>query len=131
MNALWFFPVIFLCFICIVSITMSSSSIIISSPMSNPSLILPSMFFISHIAVFIPGSPIWVFLNIFCLYLTRAIFTLAFFKNKFIYLFIFDCVRSSLLRMGFLSSCHERGLLFVAVHRPLIKVASLVAEHRL
>ena len=29
------------------------------------------------------------------------------------------------------SSCGERGLLFVAVHRLLIAVASLVAEHRL
>ena len=30
-----------------------------------------------------------------------------------------------------LSSCGERGLLFVAVHRLLIAVASPVAEHRL
>ena len=30
-----------------------------------------------------------------------------------------------------LSSCGERGLLFVAVHGPLIVVASLVAEHGL
>ena len=29
------------------------------------------------------------------------------------------------------SSCSERGLLFVAVHRLLIAVASLVAEHGL
>ena len=29
------------------------------------------------------------------------------------------------------SSCVERGLLFIAVHRPPIAVASLVAEHRL
>ena len=29
------------------------------------------------------------------------------------------------------SSCSERGLLFVVVHRPLIVVASLVVEHRL
>ena len=32
----------------------------------------------------------------------------------FIYLF-FGCIGSSLLRVGFLSSCGERGLLFVAV----------------
>ena len=38
---------------------------------------------------------------------------------------------SSLLRMGFLFICGQWGLLFVAVHRPLIKVASLVAEHGL
>ena len=29
------------------------------------------------------------------------------------------------------SSCGEQGLLFIAVHEPLIAVASLVAEHRL
>ena len=29
------------------------------------------------------------------------------------------------------SSCGERGLLFIAVRRLLIAVASLVAEHRL
>ena len=33
--------------------------------------------------------------------------------------------------MGFFSSFGERGLLFVAVHRLLIVVASLVAEHGL
>ena len=30
-----------------------------------------------------------------------------------------------------LSSCGEQGLLFIAVHRLLIAVASLVVEHRL
>ena len=50
----------------------------------------------------------------------------------FIYLFIFGCVGSLLLHAGFLfSSCSERGLLFVAVHRPLIAVASFVVEHGL
>ena len=49
---------------------------------------------------------------------------------KFIYLFIFGCVGSSLLRAGFLS-CDEQGLLFVAVCRLLVAVASLVAEHGL
>ena len=29
------------------------------------------------------------------------------------------------------SSCGERGILFTAVHRLLVAVASLVAEHRL
>ena len=48
----------------------------------------------------------------------------------FIY-FIFGCIGSSLLRTGFLSSCGERGLLFVAVHGLLIAVASLVVEHGL
>ena len=47
------------------------------------------------------------------------------------YLFIFGCIGSSLLQAGFLSSCGERGLLFFAVRRLLIAVASLVVEHRL
>ena len=58
-------------------------------------------------------------------------FTIFLFVCLFINLFIFGCVGSSLLHTGFLFSCSERGLLFFAVHRPLIKVASLVAEHRL
>ena len=56
--------------------------------------------------------------------------TFFFFFNLFIYLFIFGCVGSSLLCVGF-SSCGERGLLFIAVHRLLVAVASLVAEHGL
>ena len=58
-----------------------------------------------------------------------------FFLNSsivFIYLFIYlGCVVSLLLCKGFLSSCGERGLLFVVVHELLIAVASLVAEHGL
>ena len=50
---------------------------------------------------------------------------------KFIYLFIFGCIGSSLLCAGFLSSCGEQGLLFVAVHGLLIVVAPLVVEHEL
>ena len=52
-----------------------------------------------------------------------------FFFNKFIYLFLAAlglccCTRA-------FSSCSEQGLLFVTVHRLLIAVASLVAEHGL
>ena len=43
--------------------------------------------------------------------------------NLFIYLFIFGCIGSSLLRVGF-SSCGEQGLLFVAVRGLLIAVPS-------
>ena len=52
-----------------------------------------------------------------------------FFNIYFIYLF--------LVALGIrccawaFSSCSEQGLLFVAVHRLLIAVASLAAEHRL
>ena len=42
-----------------------------------------------------------------------------------------DCIGSLLLHGGFLSSCGERELLIVAVHRLLIVVASLVVEHGL
>ena len=48
-----------------------------------------------------------------------------FLQNKFIYLFIFGCVGSSLLRAGFHSSCSEQGILFVVVRGLLIAVASL------
>ena len=48
----------------------------------------------------------------------------------FVYLFIYGCVGSPLLRAGFLS-CGERGLLFVVVRGLLIAVASLVADHGL
>ena len=50
---------------------------------------------------------------------------------KIIYLFIFGCAGSLLLRLGF-SGCAEWGLLsLVAVLGPLVAVASLVTEHRL
>ena len=52
-----------------------------------------------------------------------------FLKNKFIYLFLaalgLHCCTWAL------SSCAERGLLFVALRGLLIAVASLVAEHGL
>ena len=52
----------------------------------------------------------------------------------YIYIFVvvvifFDCAGSSLLR-GLISCCGKWGLLFVAVHRLLTAVASLVAELR-
>ena len=54
---------------------------------------------------------------------------LIFFFFQYIYLFLaalgLHCC------MGAFSSCGKRGLLFVAVHRLLIAVASLVVEHRL
>ena len=46
-----------------------------------------------------------------------------------LFFFVFGCT-GSLLLLCELSLCGERGLLFVAVHRLLIVVASLV-EHRL
>ena len=50
--------------------------------------------------------------------------------KKFIYFIYFGCVGSSLLHVGF-SSFGEWRLLFIALRRLLIVVASLVAEHRL
>ena len=56
----------------------------------------------------------------------------------FIYLFIFNLFIFLFLAVlglcccaGFLSSCGEQGLLFVAVRGLLIAVASLVEEHGL
>ena len=46
------------------------------------------------------------------------------------YLFILGCAGSSLL-CALLSSCGEQELLFVAICRLLIMVASLLVEHRL
>ena len=55
-----------------------------------------------------------------------------FFFLKYIYLFIFGCIGSSLLGLRCcawaFSSCSERGILFIAVLGLLIAVASLVAE---
>ena len=48
----------------------------------------------------------------------------------YIYFFFFFALGLRCCAWAF-SSCGERGLLFVAVHRLLIGVASLVAEHRL
>ena len=52
--------------------------------------------------------------------------------NLFIYLFIYFLAALGLhwFSRAF-SSCGERGLLFLAVHRLLIVVASLVVEHGL
>ena len=57
---------------------------------------------------------------------------LSFFLNKFIY-FIYLLLAALGLRCcaQAFSSCGEPGLLFVVVHRLLIVVASLVAEHGL
>ena len=52
-----------------------------------------------------------------------------FFMYLFIYLFLAALGLRCCSRA--FSSCGERGLLFVAVHGPLIVVASLVAEHGL
>ena len=49
----------------------------------------------------------------------------------FLIYFIFGCVGSFVAARGLFSSCGEQGLLFAAVHGPLIVVASLVAEHGL
>ena len=55
------------------------------------------------------------------------------FLNKFIYLFV--CLFLAALGLcccaQSFSNCGEQGLLFIAVHRLLISVASLVAQHRL
>ena len=63
-----------------------------------------------------------------CYFNTRKfINVISFFYIYFIYLFLAAlglccCARA-------FSGCSERGLLFFAVHGPLVVVASLVAEH--
>ena len=49
----------------------------------------------------------------------------------FYFIYLFLAILGLHCCMRALSSCGERGLLFVAVHRLRIAVASLVAEHRL
>ena len=56
---------------------------------------------------------------------------LNFVKNNFIYLFLFFGYAGSSLLRGLFSSYGKPELLFTAVHRLLIVMASLVAEHRL
>ena len=62
--------------------------------------------------VYVGAQYIFFFLILFIYYLFLAVSGLRF------------CARAS-------SSCGKRGPLFIAVHRPLTIVASLVAEHRL
>ena len=56
--------------------------------------------------------------------------TVVFLKNLFC-LFLFLAVLGLRCCMWAFSSCGERGPLFIAVHRLLIAVTSLVAEHGL
>ena len=69
----------------------------------------------------------------FCMCFVRfATFCEEFFKiYLFIYLFIFGCVGSLLLRTGFLQLWRAGAILCFAVRGLLIVVASLVAEHGL
>ena len=65
-------------------------------------------------------------------YMHAFVFFLFFFFNKFIYfIYIFLAVLGLRCCVRAFSSCGERGLLFVAVRRLLIAVASLVVEHGL
>ena len=67
---------------------------------------------------------------------SQGLFTVSclcpFFFNKFIYfIYLFLAALGLHFCAWALSSCGERGLLFVAVHRLLIAVTSLVVEHGL
>ena len=56
----------------------------------------------------------------------------AFLKKKFIYfIYLFLAALGLHCCARAFSSCGEQGLLFIAVRRLLVAVASLVAEHRL
>ena len=58
-------------------------------------------------------------------------YTFFFFLFKIYFIYLFLAVLGLRCCAWAFSSCSERGLLFVAVHRLLIAVASLVAEHGL
>ena len=61
---------------------------------------------------------------------TMRDFDLFFFKIFFFLILVFGCTGSHCCTQAF-SSCDKQGPLFIAVHRLLIEVASLVAEHGL
>ena len=71
--------------------------------------------------------------NSFVIKIAAIVFLGYFFFNKCIYLFMYLFMAVLGLRCctWAFSSCGERGLLFVAVRRLLIVVASLVVEHGL
>ena len=87
----------------------------------------------------LPASSIFIAANLLPFYRQKTdcqVFFFVFFFNKFIYLFIYFWLRWVFvavrgLSLIVLSSCGEWGLLFVAVHRLLIVVASFVVEHGL
>ena len=63
--------------------------------------------------------------------LFKKIFIYLFFINLFILFYLFLAVLGLRCCARAFSSCGEWGLLFIAVRRLLIAVASLAAEHRL
>ena len=74
------------------------------------------------------GSPLELFFNQLLRYNLHTMKLPVLCIQFFLIYFIFGCVWSSSLCVGFLS-CGEQGLLFVAVPGLLIAVASLVVEH--
>jgi len=52
-------------------------------------------------------------------------------RNNFIYFYLVLAALGLHCSVQAFSSCTERGCCLVAVRRPLLEVASLVAEHRL
>ena len=64
-------------------------------------------------------------------HLPFSFFSLIFFLNYFILFYLFLAALGLLCCVQAISSCGERGLLFIAVHGLPVAVASLVAEHGL
>ena len=73
----------------------------------------------------------WVFVAARGLSLVAASGGYFFFFNLFYFIYLFLAALGLHCCVRAFSSCGARGLLFVAVHRLLIAVASLVAEHGL
>ena len=64
-------------------------------------------------------------------YLKKNVYLNPFFYKFIYFIYVFLAALGLHCCAWAFSSCGERGLLFVAVRRLLIAVASLVAEHRL
>ena len=97
------------------------------------------MFFTFAVSVNIKEAQIWLHLEVRKVKRGREVFLTSSgnmqkaFKFFFflIYLFLFLAALGLRCCVLAFSSCGEQGLLFVAVRRLLIAVASLVVEHRL
>ena len=63
--------------------------------------------------------------------LMSKIYTFCFYLFIYLFIYLFWLLWVFVATCGLFSSCGKQGLLFVAVCRLLIAVASLVAEHRL
>ena len=86
------------------------------------------LFVVVHVLLIAVASLVFLFCFFYCFWNGYFYFFNFYFINLFI---LFLAVLGLCCCAQAFSSCSEWGLLFVAVHRLLIVVASLVAEHGL